>query len=301
MSKITFLLCLFFGVLNSYGQHIDGIKKNNSNGLEKKIDQKINNLKLNAERGIKNLKAYIANEKEWNQIILGYEVETPISEETERVEEEEIATLISIPGYVDNQSNLEADIKLISIEAERIIELIEQEEANKTAKNRLKEAKGKDESVKISSGQQAANTTKIEKESFLEDPKMWIPSMVPIADQYYISSNFGRRFHPRLLRYKFHNGIDLAAVKDTPIYATANGTVLKSGSNGNYGNYILIQHKNGFETAYAHLNKISVKEGATIKQGELLGTVGSTGMSTGNHLHYEIIKNKKRVNPKLYF
>lgn len=288
MKKTIYLLLFLFCLVNVYAQNTDRLKNIGSKKFEKTIENKMNTLKENANKGIENLKAYIKNEKEWNRTILGYEVETPISEETKRVKEEEIETLLTVPAYVDNQSKLEDDITLIKIDIEQKIEAKETVPKNET------------ENVKKSSNSENNTTLEVNKDRLFEDEKLLIPSISPITDKYYISSEFGRRFHPLLFRYKFHNGIDLAAPKDTKVYATATGTIIKSGSNGNYGNYILIQHKNGFETAYAHLSTIKVENGAMVKQGQVIGAVGSTGISTGNHLHYEIIKNKKRINPKSY-
>ncbi|MDQ2180307.1 M23 family metallopeptidase [Marinifilum fragile] len=93
----------------------------------------------------------------------------------------------------------------------------------------------------------------------------------------------------------------MTCVRGTGVYTPANGIVVKSGWNGGYGNYIKVKHGNGFETVYTHLSKVSVKKGQKVKKGDVIGKVGSTGQSTGSHLHYEILKNKKRVDPQLYF
>ena len=114
-----------------------------------------------------------------------------------------------------------------------------------------------------------------------------------------ISSDFGTRYHPISKKYKKHNGIDMASPKGTPIHATANGKiVLVSKKNTGYGYEVKIQHKYGFVTHYAHMSQILTKGGNYVKKGQIIGLVGSTGHSTGNHLHYEIIKNGKFINPK---
>ena len=114
-----------------------------------------------------------------------------------------------------------------------------------------------------------------------------------------ISSLFGvREVHPILRIRTFHNGIDFSANYNTEILATGNGKVEKvKYSRFGYGNYIEIKHILGFKTKYAHLNKINVKEGQIVKQGDLIGYVGNTGLSTGPHLHYEIIYNNKNIDP----
>ncbi len=114
-----------------------------------------------------------------------------------------------------------------------------------------------------------------------------------------ISSNFGMRKHPILGFNKMHKGVDFAAPTGTPIYAGGNGIVEYVGTNGGYGKYIRIRHNNGYKTAYAHLSnyKKGISKGIRVNQGEVIGYVGSTGNSTGPHLHYEIIYKNKHINP----
>lgn len=114
-----------------------------------------------------------------------------------------------------------------------------------------------------------------------------------------ISSGFGNRRHPILGYNKMHTGTDFAAPTGTPIYAAGNGTVVQAGWHGGYGKYVKIRHANGYETAYAHMSRISkgIKPGARVSQGQTIGRVGSTGRSTGPHLHYEVLVRGKKVNP----
>ena len=114
-----------------------------------------------------------------------------------------------------------------------------------------------------------------------------------------ISSNFGMRKHPISGFNKMHKGIDFAAPIGTPIYAGGNGIVEYVGTNGGYGKYIRIRHNNEYKTAYAHLSnyKKGISKGVRVNQGEVIGYVGSTGRSTGPHLHYEIIYKNKQINP----
>ncbi len=97
-----------------------------------------------------------------------------------------------------------------------------------------------------------------------------------------------------------HKGIDLAADRGTPIFAVAAGTVTYSGFDSDYGYNIIIEHSNGIKTRYAHANALCVKKGVTVAQGDMIATVGSTGWSTGNHLHFEVIVGGNRVNPGPY-
>ena len=114
-----------------------------------------------------------------------------------------------------------------------------------------------------------------------------------------LSSTFGMRKHPILGYNKMHRGIDFAAPIGTPVYAGGNGVIEYLGNNGSYGKYIRIRHLNGYKTAYAHLSgyKKGLSKGSRVNQGEIIAYVGSTGRSTGPHLHYEIIYNNEQINP----
>ena len=114
-----------------------------------------------------------------------------------------------------------------------------------------------------------------------------------------LSSGFGIRKHPILGYDLMHKGLDFAAPRGTPVFAAGNGTVEYVGFNGSYGKYIRIRHNNAYKTAYAHLNGYSkgIHSGTRVKQGEIIGYVGSTGRSTGPHLHYEVMLNGEKINP----
>lgn len=108
---------------------------------------------------------------------------------------------------------------------------------------------------------------------------------------------FGMRQHPVYGDWRLHNGLDLTAASGTPVYSTGDGIVTSAEFRGGYGNVIFINHGYGFETRYAHLSKFKVSEGQKVKRGELIGLVGSTGTSTGSHLHYEVLFRDKWINP----
>lgn len=113
-----------------------------------------------------------------------------------------------------------------------------------------------------------------------------------------ITSHFTkRRYHPVLKRWKAHHGTDFGAKRGTPILAAADGEVIFSGLKGGYGNVVKIQHKDNYVTLYAHQSRIKVKKGTLVKQGEIIGYVGSTGRSTGPHLHFGLYKNGRSINP----
>jgi len=112
-----------------------------------------------------------------------------------------------------------------------------------------------------------------------------------------VTCEYGMRTHPITGVYKLHTGVDLRATSGTPIYAANKGKVITSGYNTAYGNYVVIDHGGGVATLYAHMTKRLVAAGDTVKQGDKIGTVGSTGYSTGPHLHFEIIKDGDYIDP----
>jgi murein DD-endopeptidase MepM/ murein hydrolase activator NlpD len=120
----------------------------------------------------------------------------------------------------------------------------------------------------------------------------------PVADAV-MRSGFGLRRHPILGYTKMHTGVDWAGTSGTPIYAAGNGVVEKEGWESGYGKFVLIQHNNGYETAYGHMSAFArgVNEGSHVRQGQLIGFMGSTGLSTGSHLHFEIRVNGRFVDP----
>ncbi len=116
----------------------------------------------------------------------------------------------------------------------------------------------------------------------------------------YISSRQGPRIHPITGEYKNHGGTDIAASYGTAIWAADSGTVVRSsdGWNGGWGNYVMIDHGNGMQTLYAHMSSRAVSVGQTVSRGQVIGYVGSTGMSTGPHLHFEMYVNGSRIDPE---
>lgn len=123
----------------------------------------------------------------------------------------------------------------------------------------------------------------------------------PIKKNYRISSSFGFRDNPTSGGDEFHTALDIAADKGTPIMAAASGTVIKSEKGASLGNYIIIDHSNGFLTVYGHCDKLIAKEGARIREGEIIARVGSTGASTGNHLHFGMKKDGLYFDPQYIF
>jgi murein DD-endopeptidase MepM/ murein hydrolase activator NlpD len=115
-----------------------------------------------------------------------------------------------------------------------------------------------------------------------------------------MSSRYGMRYHPVLRRRKLHTGVDTAAPQGTPFRAARNGRVLWSGWKKAYGNTVIIDHGDGTQSLYGHASKLGVRAGQPVRAGEYIGNVGSTGYSTGPHLHFEVRKNGRPVNPRAY-
>ena len=131
-----------------------------------------------------------------------------------------------------------------------------------------------------------------------------IPAILPVSlkEAHQVSSSYGYRMHPIYKTMKFHAGMDFTGAIGTPIYATGNGLVVESQFDKGYGRHVIIDHGFSYKTMYAHMEKIVVKKGQTVKRGDVIGYLGNTGLSTGPHLHYEVRKNEKPVDPiNFYF
>ena len=156
-----------------------------------------------------------------------------------------------------------------------------------------REANAMDSQIKKLEQQYAAQIANVPSESGF----LW-----PLPASYNtLSSLYGSRTHPVTHKPNNHTGIDIPAPRGTNIYAAKSGVVTTSVKKGSYGNYVVISHSDGTSTLYAHMNKRAVSEGQTVKQGQVIGYVGTTGRSTGNHLHYEVRINGNRRDPVDYY
>lgn len=138
----------------------------------------------------------------------------------------------------------------------------------------------------------------------MDEMRACIPAIQPISDKYKrrISSFYGYRIHPIYKRRIFHDGLDFSAPTGTDVYAAGDGVVESaSRSSYGYGNKIIIDHGYGYKTVYAHLHGFNVRRGQKVTRGQVIGTVGNSGLSTSPHLHYEVIRNDRKVNPIYYF
>lgn len=132
-----------------------------------------------------------------------------------------------------------------------------------------------------------------------------MPAIMPVKkNQCKIVSGYGMRYHPILHYRRMHTGIDLTAACGTPVYATGDGVVKVAGRGANMGGYgvaVVINHGFGFQTLYGHLLEVKVAQGQRVKRGDVIGLVGRSGLSSGYHLHYEVIQNGNKVNPVYFF
>ncbi len=132
-----------------------------------------------------------------------------------------------------------------------------------------------------------------------------IPAIMPINKKdltHAVTSGFGWRTHPIYKTQEFHPGMDFTAVQGTPIYSTGDGVVERADNMAQgYGNHVVINHGFGYQTLYGHMSRIGCKVGQKVKRGQLIGYVGSTGLSTAPHVHYEVIKNGDKTNPINYY
>lgn len=131
-----------------------------------------------------------------------------------------------------------------------------------------------------------------------------IPAIQPVTKRGIarVASGFGYRIHPIYKTSMMHEGIDFTAPVGTEIYATGNGRVVKVEYNGRgYGNHVIIDHGFGYQTLYGHMSRFAVRPGQRVNRGDIIGYVGNTGSSTGPHVHYEVIKNGRKINPINFF
>ena len=223
--------------------------------------------------------------------------------------------LNQIEAVVENIEERDNNIYRVYFEASPIPE--EQRSAGFGGVNRYKNLEGYDNSDLI------INTTKrldvLSKQTVVQSRSLYeierlaankaelieaIPSIQPIKnkDLTRMASGYGYRTDPFTKKRRFHYGMDFTARKGTPIYATGNGVVKRADyRSSGYGKHIRIDHDFGYVSLYAHLSKYNVRRGQRVKRGDIIGYVGNTGRSVGPHLHYEIFKDKKRINPLNFY
>ncbi|MEK6575981.1 MAG: M23 family metallopeptidase [Nitrospirota bacterium] len=196
----------------------------------------------------------------------------------------------------------ETPVEEIEMERTSPAEATTQEENNITVVNE-ELVKGMQEDLKRFSGEAAQQELSLSKlmEAIKEKQTKWAstPSIWPVNGGY-VTSGFGLRISPFTEKISMHTGLDIAARPDTPVIAPAGGRVMFEGNDGGLGKAVRIDHGYGLQSVYGHLSRTNVKIGQRIKRGSIIGFVGNTGLSTGPHLHYEIIQNQRPVNPTRY-
>jgi len=205
-----------------------------------------------------------------------------LAAEQEKAEQEAYKQILSLQEQLRKQIAEE----LRKAEAERRRREAEEKKAAKNA--------GSGEGSEGSSGSSSSSGSSTEGHKYVGGQYAW-----PVPGNYRISSQFGNRRHPVYGVTRFHGGIDIPAPSGTRVIAANAGTILTRGYNSGYGNYIVVDHGGGQASLYAHLSRFgSFGVGKSVKQGDTIGYVGTTGVSTGNHLHFEILQSGKRVNPE---
>ncbi len=243
---------------------------------EKRLKRELENMKINYEILSKRAETHEARLKELeqrdNNIYRQFFEANPIPDEIRKAGFGGVNRYKSLEGY-DNSTMIVNLTKQMDVLSKRIVV----------------QSKSLDEIVKM-----AAN-----KEEMLAS----IPAIQPVKREQLtrMASGFGMRMHPILKIMKMHDGMDFTAKKGTPIYATGNGTVIKAERSRTFGNVVYIDHGYGYKTIYAHMSKIATRKGKKVKRGDLIGYVGNTGRSVGPHLHYEVRKNGRPVNPIYYY
>ncbi len=183
-------------------------------------------------------------------------------------------------AYLAAYAEVDADLEQVNKDIE---------EANAEMQRQIEENLRKQKEAEEAAKKQNAGS------AYMSDMCAW-PSYTT-----YITSDFGMRWHPVTKEYRLHTGTDIGASSGTDIWAALSGTVTISTYSSSYGNYVVINHGNGYSTLYAHMSKRLVEKGDYVSTGDVIGLVGSTGWSTGPHLHFEIIANGEKVDPMTYF
>ena len=217
------------------------------------------------------------------------ETKTTIEEETKAIEEKKNAQEDALNKLEDNVSSL----KKKRAQSDSLIETFNaKSEANKQA---ILAAEKAEEQLQAEIRKALANSSN---ENFVGGQFLW-----PVQGYHRITSVFGYRTHPITGVYKLHTGVDIAGpgISGKPIMAANAGTVIKAGYNRGYGNYVVIDHGGGYSTLYGHASRLAVSAGQSVARGDTIAYVGTTGYSTGYHLHFEIIENGEYKNPLSYF
>lgn len=213
------------------------------------------------------------------------------TEELAEVTDKLSEMLASAQLYRDETAATQAELDAAKAEVEQLIAELERDAAKKTAYyNEV------DDAINDMNGEIQALLKQIAKKKTYVGGSMCFP--IPVSAYSRVSSYYGYRTHPVTgKKNSFHTGIDLPAAKNTKIYAANDGEVILAKYYGGYGNCVMIDHGGGIVTVYGHCNSLAVKVGQNVKRGQVIAYVGTTGSSTGNHLHFEVRVNGSHVDP----
>ncbi len=217
------------------------------------------------------------------------ETKDTIETETKAIEEKTNAQKSALDALEDNISTLKTKQK-------RSDDLIDK--FNTQSEENIKAIEAADRAEEELQAEIRKEMAQNGDETFVGGQFLW-----PLSGYYSITSKFGMRTHPVTGVYKLHTGVDISGsgVNGKPILAANSGKVIKAGYNTGYGNYVVIDHGGGYSTLYGHASRLNVSKGQTVSRGDVIAYVGSTGYSTGPHLHFEVIKNGEYTNPLSYF
>ena len=232
---------------------------------------------------------YIAAREEAERVLAEYEeIKTDLTERQAvlKTEQAELEAQIEEAYLMIVELQDDIDQAIVEYELNAAAEQARQQEAQKAAGNNSSEWDSSDSSENIFSSETVTGTGSFS----------W-----PVPSCTLITSRYGYRMHPILGYERFHSGLDIGASDGSTIVAADGGTVSEARYNDSYGNYVLINHGNGYSTVYAHMSSSAVTEGQTVSQGETIGYVGSTGWATGPHCHFEIRCDGATTDPASYF
>lgn len=223
--------------------------------------------------------------------------------------------LVELKGQLDELQHRDNEIYRVIFEAAPIPDSVRVGNVQKDAEIARLQSKPNEAIISATAGmlEQLVNRVAVQEKSYIQiedlirnKQKMLasIPAIQPVAnkDLDRIASGFGYRIDPIYKTMKFHSGLDFTAPSGTPIYATGDGKVEEASlSDVGYGNCVVINHGYGYKSLYGHMVRIKAKRGQTVKRGDVIGWVGSTGKSTGPHCHYEVSKNGIKLDPVYFF
>ncbi len=217
------------------------------------------------------------------------ETKETIERETKAIKEKKTAQESALNSLESNVSSLEKK----QAQSNSLVQSFNEKTAANLAA--IKKAEAAEEALQAEIRAALSNSSK---EEFVGGQYLW-----PVSGYYNITDVFGYRTHPITGVYKMHTGVDIAGggIRGKPIYAANSGTVLKAGWNTAYGNYVVIDHGGNCSTLYGHASSLNVSVGQKVSRGDTIAYVGSTGYSTGPHLHFEVIENGEYKNPLSYF